>query len=270
MDKQELTERTTAILNALAGSLSLDELTEMVTARDLTELDQRVERAYALVAEAALAAFLTSLGRVEPHRSFVADTSTWRISQGQSQMRALILGTLSRRQKELLRLILAQAPDVPAPTIAMRLRNALGLTEAQYGGIERYEKILASPTRSELEKKDLTTPQQVAVMTSAQARMKRAERGAVIGHIEHLRATGRAEHEAWTQATELSFVGRVRRIWNIAGHNTRDSHFYMSSQERGLDEAFDSGAGHSMMYPGDPAAPVSELANCNCWLTYVV
>jgi len=44
----------------------------------------------------------------------------------------------------------------------------------------------------------------------------------------------------------------------------RGSHKPMHRQTRQMGEAFISGNGNSLRYPGDPESPVEERANCRC------
>jgi hypothetical protein len=44
----------------------------------------------------------------------------------------------------------------------------------------------------------------------------------------------------------------------------RGSHRAMHGQTRGVDEPFESGAGFSLMYPGDVNAPPEETIQCRC------
>ena len=91
---------------------------------------------------------------------------------------------------------------------------------------------------------------------------------------------GRAETIARTETTEAVNAGGLEaarqsgvvsgKVWLAALDNrTRESHTEAHNQERGLDEPFDVG-GSAMQYPGDGSAPIEEIANCRCTLTWVL
>lgn len=259
-----------AALDALYAAFTIAELRQMAMANDLSPLEQEVDKTYAVIAEIALALFLADLMRAGRDVGVVIDTTKWRIMEEQAHVRAGLARALADDQKRILHDIMISGSGEAAKLVAVRLRNALGLTQPLYEGVLRYERVAAMPTRRELETRDMTSPEQLAVMTQAYARDYRRLRADALGQVEAQRARGRADLEAHRQAGEQGAidVSRVIRVWNVTGHNTRDSHDAMRGQERGLNEPFTSGLGNQLMYPGDGAAPVKDVANCNCWLTY--
>lgn len=264
--------RVLAALDAMSGAVSLSSLEAMVASRDLTALYRDVDRTYASIAEIAVAAFLLSLSDAAPraHPMLVANTSTWRVANDQAVIRHGLATTLADDQKRLLSSILRDSRGMSDRLIAVRLHNALGLTAPLMEGVSRYEQVAGMTSRAEVERKQLVTPDQVATMTRAQAANYRRIRADAIGTTEAQRAHGRADLEAWRQASEqgLRDRARVTRIWNVTHHNTRDSHLAMDQQPRGLDEPFQSGLGNHLMHPCDWTAPVADVANCQCWVTY--
>lgn len=105
----------------------------------------------------------------------------------------------------------------------------------------------------------------------------RADRNTVIKALDaeqsHWRT--RADLIARTEATGANNYGALRALgdegvqekeWLATGdQRTRPSHRAADGQIVPVDEPFIVG-GHEMMMPGDPAAPVDELANCRCCL----
>ena len=90
-------------------------------------------------------------------------------------------------------------------------------------------------------------------------------RGALIARTE---THGAANFGADVAARETGLT--LRKEWvSAADERTRDSHAAADGQTVGMDDAFDIG-GVSMMYPGDPSAPVEEVANCRCAVAHVV
>lgn len=55
-------------------------------------------------------------------------------------------------------------------------------------------------------------------------------------------------------------------LWICVFRNSRESHMDMHLQRRRQGEAFISGAGNELRYPGDRAAPIEEWINCQCYL----
>lgn len=270
--RDEATGRISSALGALVAAFTLEDLNQMVEARDLSPLEEEVDRTYDKIGEIALLLFLLAFGpAVEAaHPHLVGDTSRWRIAESQAHVRGSLATALADDQKRVLREILASSRDVAGVVVAIRLLNALGLTSAQYRGIENYERVVSTPSRRDLEKGGSLTYRQIAVMTGAKAADYRQLRAAVLGLVESQRAQGRADLEAWTQAAEANLRDRARigREWHVTGHNTRDSHWSLNGVVVGLDDAFVSGLGNRLMYPGDGSAPAQDVANCNCWVTY--
>ena len=98
-------------------------------------------------------------------------------------------------------------------------------------------------------------------------------RGALIARTE---THGAANFGADAAARETGL--NLRKEWvSASDERTRDSHAEAgmaysvggSIGPIGMDDAFDVG-GVSMMYPGDPSAPVEEIANCRCAVAHIV
>jgi hypothetical protein len=94
-------------------------------------------------------------------------------------------------------------------------------------------------------------------------------RGEMIGRTESLRALNAAQYEALRQAVDGGAIPAtaVRRVWRSASDlRVRDTHRALNGDSVGLDEAFRSPSGAVLRFPGDPQAPISETANCRCWV----
>jgi HK97 family phage portal protein len=64
-------------------------------------------------------------------------------------------------------------------------------------------------------------------------------------------------------------VGADRKKWRSRGDSrVRETHQKAHGQERDVGERFTVG-GATLKYPGDPAAPVKEIARCRCWVEYL-
>jgi hypothetical protein len=93
-------------------------------------------------------------------------------------------------------------------------------------------------------------------------------RAETIARTEGLRVVHQGTEEMFQQAVDNGDVDddALEREWNHAsvGKDPRESHEAMNGQKRGLGEAFESGDGASLKYPGDPDADPSETLNCRC------
>lgn len=94
-----------------------------------------------------------------------------------------------------------------------------------------------------------------------------ALRGEVIGRTETMAAINASRHEAWEQAAAKGgfSIDTVTKSWSAARDlRTRDSHRHMNGETVRLSQRFSNG----LMFPGDPAGAISEIANCRCRLIY--
>lgn len=98
-------------------------------------------------------------------------------------------------------------------------------------------------------------------------------RGESIARTEAIQSLNRSEWEAHMQAVQIGALksNEVRRHWDSAGDSrVRWSHKAMdakySAEGVGLEEAFVSPSGASMLFPGDTSlgAPADEIVMCRC------
>jgi hypothetical protein len=68
--------------------------------------------------------------------------------------------------------------------------------------------------------------------------------------------------------------GLTHKTWNSRqdrkvrpSHNVLDSHAWPEHTVP-IAQPFTSPYGNQLMYPGDPSAPLEDIANCRCWLTF--
>lgn len=268
--RRRATDRILALLAALESRFTLGELSAMISAGDLSPLWLAIDAAYAGIGAETAVLFTEEMPAAgqRTHAGVVLDLALWRIASEQADVRTRLTALLSGDQKRLIRELVDRSRGQSPTTTAMRVRNALGLTDPLVEGMLAYERVVLAPHRRE--GAEAVTIGQLAAMTRAYAQGYRRIRATAIGLVEANRAIGRADREAWAQAGEqhLRDLTRVVRIWHVTGHNTRDSHWAMDEQERGIDQPFLSGLGGHLMYPGDASASVKDVANCNCWLTY--
>jgi hypothetical protein len=100
-------------------------------------------------------------------------------------------------------------------------------------------------------------------------------RGEAIARTEAIQSLNASEYEATLQAVDngAANMSAVQREWDTAGDTrVRDSHEKMDGQRVGLKEAFVTGSGARLMYPGDISlgAGAEEIVNCRCRVKTVV
>lgn len=98
-------------------------------------------------------------------------------------------------------------------------------------------------------------------------------RGETIGRTETLTALNAASTEAMQQAIDGGKVQQqvVTSIWHSAHDDrVRDTHRAMDGQKQAFGQPFHSPSGAVLRFPGDPSAPVSETANCRCYVEHKV
>jgi hypothetical protein len=96
-------------------------------------------------------------------------------------------------------------------------------------------------------------------------------RGETIALTEAQHAVHEGVKQAIDQAGARGMLVGVKRIWRARGdHRVRRSHRFMSGQVRDAFQAFLSGNGNHLMYPGDPAAPPEDVVNCRCVVEHVL
>jgi SPP1 gp7 family putative phage head morphogenesis protein len=83
----------------------------------------------------------------------------------------------------------------------------------------------------------------------------------MIARTETTRAVNAGSIETYILA------GVQKKEWlSTRDSRVRDSHSRLDGQKRLIDELFSNG----LMYPGDPAGPVSEVANCRCTILPII
>ncbi len=167
---------------------------------------------------------------------------------------------------------------------ARQLQKSIGLTSKQARIIQNYRRNLEQRSTSALTRQlrdrrfDSTVARAIRTNTPLSAtqidRMvdRYSERWVrfranTIAKTESLAAAGAADEEAWMQAVDAGVIDEedITQVWRTSGRsNRRDSHRAMEGQKRKLGQAFESGAGVALRYPGDSRAGAAETANCNC------
>ena len=169
---------------------------------------------------------------------------------------------------------------------ARNFRAAIGLTETQLAAVDNFERMLregsAEALTRELRDKrfdrtvaraiagDPLSEDQINLMTRRYRERYVKFRSETIARTEALRAVNAGSHEMIQQAVEAGKIdaAQITRQWNTSlDGRERASHAAMHLQPRGFGEAFTSGDGFALMFPGDPAAPAKETIQCRCAVT---
>ncbi len=169
--------------------------------------------------------------------------------------------------------------------VARAFRDSINLTSGQEAAVANYRRLLQNQKFGEAmtrelrdkrfdatlegaraKKLPLTDGQIERMVTRYRERMFRY-RSETIARTEALRAVHTGQHEMYTQAIQEGSLraDQLEREWNTASdERVRHSHRFMHRQKRGPLEAFVSGLGNLLLYPGDPSAPVEDVADCRC------
>lgn len=167
--------------------------------------------------------------------------------------------------------------------IARSLRGSIGLTAQQTRAVANYRRMLTNldsavlsralrdkrfdgTVRNAIARGNPLTEQQIDRMVDRYEQKMLAYRARVIGSTEALAAVNAGEAEMWRQAVDKGLNPReIEQQWHtLVDGRQRDSHGYMDGQVRALGEAFMSGNGVALRYPGDSSAPAREVASCRC------
>lgn len=167
---------------------------------------------------------------------------------------------------------------------ARAIINSVGLTERQQRAVDSYRRLLETSDRRALERSlrdkrfDRTvnrtirerlplTRQQIDRMVNRYQERYLKHRAETVAQTEVLSAIHEGNHEMYSQAIESGIFqpGELEQQWYPASDShTRDSHSAMRGQIRRFGEAFVSGNGVFLQYPGDASAPANERIRCRC------
>ena len=172
--------------------------------------------------------------------------------------------------------------------VAQRFRESIGLTAYQQTHVENYRRALERGDWDNALGRELTTarddrmvagvarrptgnsltPKQVDDAVERYRQNYITYRAETIARTEAARNVHAGIQESMRQAIDRGDLKaeNLVREW-IAGPRTllaRDSHQRMDGKMVAFGEKFTLPSGAKMDYPGDPNAPVSELANCRC------
>ena len=280
------------IVNLLRDKFTIDELVTVLE-RGPELFLQEVQRTSATLATQIQAVSYLKAG---------TDTASWmtenldqlfhfdqvntRAVQALQQNQYRLVQAFTNSQRETVRAALTEGTRQGLnPRDQARLfRDSIGLTPRQAQAVARFRQLLESGDREALTRalrdKRFDPTVRRAIETGNQLSQSQIDkmvdryreryvkyRSEVIARTEALRGVHEGTQEMYAQAIESGQLNadQLTRTWNTAeDERVRSSHSAMDQQQRGPNEAFTSGAGFSLMYPGDMNAPASETVQCRC------
>lgn len=167
---------------------------------------------------------------------------------------------------------------------AIALRNSIGLTAKQIKAVNNFRSLLEEGSKEVLTRKlrdkrfDRTINRAIREdKRIAQARINKMVkryreryinyRAGVIAQTEALSAVHQGKEEMFNHAIAQGHLtpGSLEGTW-ITKQDAlrRHHHATMQGQKQQHGQFFISGKGNLLLHPGDPSAPVEEIANCRC------
>lgn len=167
---------------------------------------------------------------------------------------------------------------------ARAIRDSIGLTPGQVSSVENYRRLLSEdPTealtrklrdrrfdrsveRAIRESQPLTRGQIDRMVNRYQGRLLNF-RAKNIAQTEAVSAVNEGSNEMYQQAIDTGDLeaDELERTWHTAGgKKVRASHRFMKGQKRPFGQAFLSGDGNRLQFPGDRNAPAEDRIHCRC------
>ena len=123
--------------------------------------------------------------------------------------------------------------------------------------------------RASREKRPIA-PQRIDRMVTRYRDRLRTHRARQVTRLTTLQAAQAGVSDFWDQQLEEGRVNEVRRVWVTRGDDrVRSSHAAMNGQSQPAGQAFRSGFGNLLRFPGDPSAPFDDTFGCRCTLQVV-
>lgn len=287
----ELRRTWTEVVDYMRRTHQLEEIQRLIEQGRYEEITNVVQRAAERLAQewarqfaAAAMAAAHSISE-ESGRLISYDTTNSFATRALDLRRLEIVTDLTAEQRQLIQQVIARGlQDGKNPLqVARDLRSSVGLTPAQEQIVANYEQALRRGDFASVRARQLhddrfnqalqqgriLTEDQIDRMVDRYRQNWINLRAETIARTEALRALHEGTAELFRQAFESGELDpdEIEVIWSSALRaTTRDSHRTMHGQKRRPGEAFVSGNGVTLRYPGDPAAPPSETVNCLCVL----
>ncbi len=167
---------------------------------------------------------------------------------------------------------------------AIALRNSIGLTAKQIKAVNNFRDMLEEGSKEVLTRKlrdkrfDRTINRAIRENKRiARVRIDRMVtryreryikyRASVIAQTEALSAVHQGKEEMFNHAIAQGHLTResLEGTWvTVQDSLRRHHHATMQGQKQPHGQYFISGLGNQLLHPGDPNAPIEEIANCRC------
>lgn len=281
------------LLARLQSAFSESELADMVSTSNFDDLHAEVNRV-----AAAMASSITTLAYMAGGIStaewmtenlgvlFSFDQANFRAAAFISENQVALARDFVVSQQEMVSDIISRGTRAGINPIeqARQIKTGLGLTRFQETAVENFRQQLiagdsAALSRGLRDKRfdgtvrhavagDITLSiSQVDRMVERYRERYIKYRSEVIARTEALGGIHAGAEGMYQQAIDSGDLDADSLVkeWHTAGdERVRGTHRPMNRQKRLEGEAFTSGAGVSLMYPGDQRAPVDETIQCRC------
>lgn len=167
---------------------------------------------------------------------------------------------------------------------AVALRASIGLTASQVKAVNNFRDMLEAGSKEVLTRKlrDKRFDRTINRAIREDKRIERARidrmvtryreryvkyRAGVIAQTEALSAVHQGKEEMFNHAIAQGHITResLEGTWiTVQDSLRRHHHATMQGQKQPHGQYFISGLGNQLLHPGDPNAPIEEIANCRC------
>jgi hypothetical protein len=167
---------------------------------------------------------------------------------------------------------------------ALLFKASIGLTETQVGWVLNFQRLLEdldkevfkrllrdrrfdSTIARAIQNQEPLSQSQIDRMVNRYRDRVLSYRAETIARTESLAAVHQGTDNMYFQAISDGILdeNNMEQTWKTASdERVRGSHRPMNGQKRKMGEAFTSGLGNSLRYPGDPEAPVRDRIDCRC------
>lgn len=213
------------------------------------------------------------------------DVTAPEVVNAMRENKARLVQEITQSQRELITKNLVRQANLGAnPRVAAReLRDNIGLTAYQESAVENYRRLLENGSKEALQRElrdrrsdplvsrtfdsgGELSQTQINSMVDRYRRRYIKYRTEVIARTESLRSVNSTNEDLALQLDRSGYD--VIRQWVTAkDERVRNSHKSMNGQKRKANEAFISGNGNELRWPGDNRAPASETIQCRCVTT---
>lgn len=284
--------RFLAAVKQIRDSVVLDQLEALLAQRRFDDALQQAELAATQISNAWVAAYLLAADDV---MAFISGSVGITIEFDQVNFRAVeqmrnaslrLVREFTSAQRRSIRAALVEGvrqglnPREQARTFV----QSIGLTANQTQAVANYRRLLEQGSARALTRelrdrrfdgtvqravdgRTVLTTEQIDRMVERYYHRSLAHRAETIARTEALGAVHQGSDQAFREAVERGVIDdELTQTWVTAADARvrHPSHTFMNGQTRPMGEAFLSGTGNLLRYPGDQSAPASDTIRCRC------